>query len=251
MKTTITYARKHFTEMRRNYLSTILGLFLIATCFPLAFREMFGITSEMGREVLMLLGWASILIFTSTAFREWYTEGYDSFCLTLPVSINRRFLFQTISSLVISVLSTQIYFWLTYYGWEIFANYNCLVIEDAPMLMKRVVMTQVIIHSICTLCYARGGRTRTTSWLVIVGGFGLFFLLANLPEAAGWVSDNGARFPNLVNETDIIGNNWRFTLTNAPLGKATEVVKVLSGASVVVAFYLSAWMSLKEREARK
>ena len=78
-----------------------------------------------------------------------------------------------------------------------------------------------------------------------------FFLLANLPEAAGWVSDNGMRFPNLINETDIIGNNWRFTLTTAPLGKATEVVKVICVLSVVVAFYVSAWLSLKERESLK
>ena len=251
MKTTIAYARKHIVEMRRHYLITLFGLFLIAACLPLAFCQMLGKNSEFGGEIVMCLAWASTLFFTANAFREWNTDGYDAFCLTLPVSTSRRFLFASISSLVVSIIATHIFFWPAYYAWEALARFNCMTLEDSPGIFLRIVWVQVVLHSIIVLCHARGGRRQAASWLWVCGGFALFFGLVNLPEAAGWVSDNGMRFPNLVNETDIIGNNWRFTLTTAPLGKATEVVKVISVISVLVAFYVSAWLSLKERESLK
>lgn len=253
MKSTIiAYARKHFTEMRRNYLSTFAGLILIAIGLPLVFREMLGITSEVGGEVLMCLAWASVLLFTNTAFRSWVTAGEEAFTLTLPVSTNRRFIFLGVSSLLISVVSTQVIFWVTYYAWRLLAGYNVLVLGEALInFLSRLIMVQVIIHSIVVLCYARGGRMRTSSWLVIVAGFALFYGLVNLPETVGWVSDNGARFPNLYNQMDIYGQGWHLSLSNRPLGKATDVVEWLCGASVVLAFYVSAWLSLKERESFK
>lgn len=253
MNTIIAYARKHYKEMRRNYLSTFAGLFLIAFCLPLAFRAMLGTTSEFGSEVLMCLAWASVLILTANAFREWCTEGYDSLCLTLPVSINSRFLFQAVSSLVLSMVATQVFFWLSYFAWELFADFNCMILEgDKPInIMCRLTLTQVVVHSLCCLCYARGGRTRTTSWLVIVAGFALFFFLLNLPEAAGWVSDSSAKFPNFENQMEIVGEHWELSLPNRPLGSLTELVQFLSGASIVVAFYVSAWLSLRELESLK
>jgi hypothetical protein len=253
MNTIIAYARKHYKEMRRNYLSTFAGLFLIAFCLPLAFRAMLGTTSEFGDEVLLCLAWASVLILTANAFREWCTEGYDSLCLTLPVSINSRFLFQAVSSLVLSMVATQFFFWLSYFAWEIFADFNCMVlIGDEPInIMHRLAITQVAIHSICCLCFARGGRSRTTSWVGFVAGFALFFFLLNLPEAAGWVSDSSSTFPNVENRMEIVGEHWQLSLPNRPLGNLTEFVQFLSGASIVGAFYVSAWLSLRERESLK
>ena len=250
MNTIIAYARKHFTEMRRNYLSTFAGLFLIALCLPLALREMLGMTSEVGGEVMMCLGWASVLILTSNAFREWYTPGYDAFCLTLPISTTRRVIFLGVTSLVISILSAQLFFWATYYGWQLFAGFNCLDLQDDPMdIVLRLSLMQVVIHSLLMVCYSRGGRSR--SWWLILGGLAAFYFLLNIPEMTHWVSDLHTSFPNLDNQLRLSGENWSIVLHNSPLGAATEVVEVVSCASIVVAFYLSAWCGFKEREARK
>ena len=126
--------------------------------------------------------------------------------------------------------------------------------DDLSLLeakLIRLAITQVAIHSICCLCFARGGRSRTTSWVGLVARFALFFFLLNLPEAAGWVSDSSSTFPNVENRMEIVGEHWQLSLPNRPLGNLTEFVQFLSGASIVGAFYVSAWLSLRERESLK
>ena len=145
MNTIIAYARKHFTVMRRNYLSTFAGLFLIALCLPLALREMLGMTSEVGGEVMMCLGWASVLILTSLGMLTLpFVLFSDQSLIEFLITNRNQYILLTICSAGLMLVA------LSYMLQDI--RYIITVCEHKVQILKEVsICCHQIISKLCAI----------------------------------------------------------------------------------------------------
>ncbi len=253
MNTMIAFARKHFVEHSRRYilaLATLLGVAIFLSLMEIYFM---GVKWNFGEDVLVALVWVAIIWSSNISMRDWFREHYDTLYITLPVSATRRFLFSVTVSLLFSVVAPVVIYSIVHLAWMVLSGSDYLGIDAGITLGMDAYIVFLVVHAmmIWSLAWMKTGSRGSGPILLFFAAFLLFLLLTNLPEIEGWVNDYNYTVPNMSNSILLENDSLRLMLTNQPLGAFTEVVKTLSGLSMVLAIYISAWLKLKEREAYK
>ncbi len=253
MNTTVAFARKHFVEHSRRYLTALACLLGVAILISLLELYLFDVSWSVGEELIFVLVWVAIIWSSHISMRDWFRERYDTLYITLPVSATRRFFFSVTVSLIFSVVAPAVVYWIVHLAWLVFSGKDFLTIDAGVTLGVDAYLVFLVVHAmmIWALAWMKTGSRGSGPILLFFAAFLLFLFLSNLPEIQGWVDDYNYTVPNLSNSILLENDSLRLRLDNQPLGAFTHVAKVLSGFSMVLAIYISAWLKLKEREAYK